>query len=253
MSVLSETKHLAPGSECPPLKPGVLRVYSMRFCPYAERARLVLAAKNVPHEVVNVNLKQKPDWWTAKYAAGKVPVLELDGKVVPESVICCDLLEELYPQPALTPTDPWQKANDKVIAEKYSTCISLTYQMFSAKGDPEKMKKLSAAFNAGMEELDGELQRRGTAFFHGDAPGMLDFVIWPWMERFPASRKLGATGLPTGEMPPPPPEIQHIHQWCMRMQAHETVKKVAISTENHIKFFQSYFSGAPDYDMELGA
>ena len=36
------------GSTCPEVKPGVLRLYSMRFCPYAQRTRLVLAAKRIP-------------------------------------------------------------------------------------------------------------------------------------------------------------------------------------------------------------
>ena len=41
-------KHLAAGSEMPPLNPGKLRMYSMVFCPFAQRARLVLEAKNIP-------------------------------------------------------------------------------------------------------------------------------------------------------------------------------------------------------------
>ena len=42
-------KHLKVGSEMPPLTKGTLRLYSMVFCPYAQRARLVLAAKNIPY------------------------------------------------------------------------------------------------------------------------------------------------------------------------------------------------------------
>ena len=41
-------KHLKAGSEMPPLKEGKLRLYSMVFCPYAQRTRLILAAKNIP-------------------------------------------------------------------------------------------------------------------------------------------------------------------------------------------------------------
>ena len=36
-----------PGETLPPLSPGVLRLYSMAFCPFAERTRLVLAAKGI--------------------------------------------------------------------------------------------------------------------------------------------------------------------------------------------------------------
>jgi len=41
-------KHLKSGSEYPPLKENQLRLYSMRFCPFVRRSKLVLAAKNIP-------------------------------------------------------------------------------------------------------------------------------------------------------------------------------------------------------------
>ena len=37
-----------------------------RFCPYAQRTMLTLLAKGVPFEVVNINLKNKPDWFVEK-------------------------------------------------------------------------------------------------------------------------------------------------------------------------------------------
>ena len=36
------------GQPLPELKKNVLRLYNMRFCPYAQRTRLVLAHKQVP-------------------------------------------------------------------------------------------------------------------------------------------------------------------------------------------------------------
>ena len=41
-------KSYAAGSDFPALETGKLRLYSMRFDPLAQRARLVLAAKNIP-------------------------------------------------------------------------------------------------------------------------------------------------------------------------------------------------------------
>lgn len=35
------------GDKCPKLIPGSLRIYSMRFCPYAQRAILVANAKGI--------------------------------------------------------------------------------------------------------------------------------------------------------------------------------------------------------------
>lgn len=57
---------------------------------YLQRARLVLAAKGIEYECVNVNLMDKPEWFVEMNPAGAVPVIELpDGKVLYESAICC--------------------------------------------------------------------------------------------------------------------------------------------------------------------
>ena len=55
-------------------------------CPYCARVRIVLAEKDVPHEVVAIDLEHRPAWLIAKNPpAGRVPVLEDDGWVLPES------------------------------------------------------------------------------------------------------------------------------------------------------------------------
>lgn len=43
----------------------------MLFCPFAERSRIILKIKNIPHEIVNVDLKKKPEWFIDLYPAGK--------------------------------------------------------------------------------------------------------------------------------------------------------------------------------------
>ena len=50
----------------------------------------MLAAKKIPYECVNINLKDKPDWFFDLNPVGKVPVIEQpDGTVIYESAVCC--------------------------------------------------------------------------------------------------------------------------------------------------------------------
>ncbi|WAR11962.1 GSTO1-like protein, partial [Mya arenaria] len=106
------------GQTCPPRAPGVLRLYSMRYCPYAQRTRMVLVHKNIPAEIVNVNLKRKPDWLFEMSPTGLVPVLEWDGgHVLHESAACNDYLDEAYPEPRLNPADPYLRARDRQLWE----------------------------------------------------------------------------------------------------------------------------------------
>ena len=71
------------------------------------------------HEIVNINLRHKPDWFKARNPIGLVPTLELDDIVVHESNVCDEYLDEVYPEPRLVPTDPLQKAKDKMLIETF--------------------------------------------------------------------------------------------------------------------------------------
>lgn len=61
-----------PGDALPPYN-GKLRIYNMRYCPYAQRTILALIAKDIDFEVVNVHTQDKPEWLTRKSAFGKKP------------------------------------------------------------------------------------------------------------------------------------------------------------------------------------
>lgn len=58
------------GDPLPPYN-GKLRIYNMRYCPYAQRTVLVLNAKKIDYEVVNIDLVDKPEWLTSKSLFGK--------------------------------------------------------------------------------------------------------------------------------------------------------------------------------------
>lgn len=40
-----------------------IRLFAMRLCPYVQRVLLVLKAKEIPFDVVYINLDNKPDWY----------------------------------------------------------------------------------------------------------------------------------------------------------------------------------------------
>lgn len=237
--ILSETKHLGPGSDCPPRRPDVLRLYSMKLCPFAQRTRLVLAAKSIPHEVVNVNLKTKPDWYLSLYAAGKVPALERDGSFVPESLVTSELLEELHPEPALYPADPWQRAADRAMVEAFNPVIATLYQMYYYSDNPEKIEELRGKFSENIQPLSEELARRGTPFFHGGRPGMLDLMVWPWMERLAAFCEVcRSPQLLTTDA-----SDQGLSGWVSRMLSDRAVQRCLTSFEDHVAYLVTHKTG----------
>ncbi|XP_066457120.1 glutathione S-transferase omega-1-like isoform X3 [Eleutherodactylus coqui] len=149
-------RSLVKGSPAPgPVPEGLIRLYSMRFCPYAQRPLLVLAAKGIKHEVVNINLKSKPDWFFEKSPLGLVPSLETpDGKIIHDSPIICDYLDEAYPGNKLTPADPYEKAEEKMLLEHFSTVISTLYKIFFAKKDNQNTTEVKEQFFEKLKKLE---------------------------------------------------------------------------------------------------
>ena len=84
----------------------MITLYDADRCPYCARARIVLAEKGIEYETVTIDLSDRPDWLYEKNPLGKVPVIEEDTFVLPESAVIMDYLDERYPEPPLLPADP---------------------------------------------------------------------------------------------------------------------------------------------------
>src|SRR6266566_10064760 len=97
----------------------MLALYDAARCPYCARARLVLAEKGVEYEPVEIDLEDRPAWIYEKNPTGRVPVLEEDTFVLPESAVIMEYLEERYPEPALLPADPAQRALVRLRIERF--------------------------------------------------------------------------------------------------------------------------------------
>ena len=96
----------------------------MRFCPFAQRTVLVLEAKNIPYETINVNLRSKPQWFLDMNPLGKVPTIKVKEDIFYESLPVCDYLDEAYPGRKLHPESPEQKTKDKMILALYDSVIT---------------------------------------------------------------------------------------------------------------------------------
>lgn len=69
---------------------------------------------------MNINLMDKPDWYFAKNPSGKVPCLEFGGgKIVYESLITADYLDDAYPHRSLRSSDSYRRAQDRMWLEYF--------------------------------------------------------------------------------------------------------------------------------------
>ncbi|XP_072044775.1 glutathione S-transferase omega-1-like [Amphiura filiformis] len=215
-------------------------MYSMRFCPFAERARLVLQAKNIPYELVNVYLWDKPEWFADKNPNTVVPVLEQDGKIVYESLIVADYLDALYPdQRPLYSKDAYQKAQDKMVIAFFQDKVMGSFLKLLKGENQEAKEKLLTELG----KLGEKLKDRGTNFFGGDQPGMVDFVIWPFFTRFRSFWVLGENA----DLPDSLPVLQ---TWKARMMEDPTVKSTIIPEKSLNAYASNYRSSNPTFMVD---
>lgn len=80
-------------------------------------------------------------------------------------------------------------------------------------------------------------------FFGGDSPKMVDFMIWPWVER------LSALPLLYNEKSPIADDIlPNLRTWYFAMQKQPVIQEVQISAERHFKLITQYRAGKVNYD-----
>nr|QII57465.1 glutathione-S transferase omega1 [Xenocatantops brachycerus] len=236
-------KYLKKGDpQPPPVGAGKLRLYSMLYCPFAHRPRLVLAAKGVAFEMVDINLKNKPEWYSLLHPQTKVPALEMGGgEVVVESLDISEYLDRKFPDPPLWSADQEKNRRHKQLLESFGKILP-SYMKLLGPNASQLVDEAVSSIAAIIKPFENELAKSGTKFFGGARPGMLDYMVWPWAERAEALRSLHPDAkLPLQDFP-------RLLAWGAAMKQDPAVKETAMSPEAHAAFIKVYRDGTLDYD-----
>jgi glutathione S-transferase len=117
-----------------------MRLVDAARCPYCARVRIVLAEKRLDHEVVEVDLRDRPQWLLELNPPfGRVPVL--DG--LPESEVIMELLEELHPEPALLPADPRERARARLQVHRFDASLGDDYYAYRREEPNDLARRLA--------------------------------------------------------------------------------------------------------------
>jgi RNA polymerase-associated protein len=154
----------------------MITIFDAPRCPYCARVRIVLAEKDVPFESVLIDLERRPEWLLEKNPPfGRVPVLEEDGWVLPESAVIDEYLEERFPQPPLLPADPGERAAARLLVLRFDEFSGPYYLLRRGEAGGEE------AFLSGLAWLDGILQ--AAPYLTGREFGLADVAYVPWVIR----------------------------------------------------------------------
>ena len=153
----------------------MITLYDADRCPYCARVRIVLAEKVIEYEPVVVDLDDRPAWIYEKNSTGRVPVIEEDTFVLPESAVINEYLNERYPDPPLLPEDPGERALARLLIFRFDDLSTPYYAL--RRGEEGARLKLDAQ----LARLDGLLE--GQLFLTGREFGLADAAYSPWILR----------------------------------------------------------------------
>lgn len=165
----------------------MLELYDFPDSVCAQKVRMTLFEKGLEHEKHNVSLfkgaQYDPEYLKLN-PKGYVPTLVHDGRVVRESSLICEYLNEVFPDPPLAPADPaeraamrlWAKAVDEGLFEG-AVVLSFSamfrermkqqteeqrQQRYRNVGDPARRDRFKSCYEQG---LDSPFVFRGIAAF----------------------------------------------------------------------------------------
>ena len=186
----------------------------------SDRVKIALNEKDLVYERVSLNLakrdQKKPEFLKLN-PYGKVPVIDDGGKVLFESCIINEYLDEKYPNPPLMPKDPYLRARGRILVDYGMNHLHVTYfalrDEFFFKKEGARDQKLIAEKQRELRGMLGYLEEAlgDKEYFLGDF-SLTDVDLWP---RFGRLEDYGA--LPT-------PELPRLGRWIQRMKARPSIK-----------------------------
>ena len=200
----------------------MLELYHDNLSVCAQKVRIVLAEKNLPWTAHHLSLargEQLTPEFKAMNPRGVVPVLVHDGNTIVESSVICSYLDEVFPEPPLSPKSPveratmrlWCKLPDDILHMACATvsfAISFGRQLKQQMGagleerlmkmpDPARRERQRALIEKGIEapffcdhikvfektfgEMEAQLGK--TKWLAFDMYSLADAEITPYVER----------------------------------------------------------------------
>ncbi|RYG00584.1 MAG: glutathione S-transferase family protein [Caulobacteraceae bacterium] len=94
----------------------MMKLYSGDLSPYSARVRMQIYAKGI----TDIVLERPSDFglpsFRKRLPIGRIPVLDIDGDLMPESDVIAEYLEQIYPEPSLLGATPRETAHIRTIA-----------------------------------------------------------------------------------------------------------------------------------------
>lgn len=213
-----------------------MRLYNANLSPFASRCRIQIYAKGLDVELVPPPGGPSSDEYKKINATGRVPALQVDGNVLPESEVICEYLEDRFPKPALRPGEPMARAKARLISRLLDSDVVPPLVRLFGQLDPKTRdaKVVSEALEALRPAYD-----RLEHFLDGDGPyaagkelTLADCTLYPFFFFATRMHPLLGDKSPLEGRP-------KLAAWCAAVKKHDAVAKVDAEMEKALAVYMS--------------
>ncbi|MEO8959613.1 MAG: glutathione S-transferase N-terminal domain-containing protein [Rudaea sp.] len=160
----------------------ILTLYSAADCVHCHRVRLVLAAKGVIYDLVEVNPRSPPEDLLDLNPYNSIPTLVDRDLVLYDTSVICEYLDERYPHPPLMPVDPLSRARLRLAAVRIERDWLPFVAQIAAGGRPGETarKRLREALLSSLPLF------KAAKFFLNPELSLADCALAPLIWRLPS-------------------------------------------------------------------
>lgn len=160
-----------------------MRLYRIPFSTNVERVTLALAHKGLAYESVWIDPADRSE---VLRLSGQelVPVLDLDGEVLCDSMRILARLEELRPEPALYPSAPARRAETEVFIDWFNRVWkvppnAIAEELSRESADEARVEALAREMEAALDIFEPMLT--GREHLMGESFGAADCCAFPFL------------------------------------------------------------------------
>jgi glutathione S-transferase len=212
-----------------------IKLYSARVCPFAHRCRLALAEKGLNYELIDIDLRNKPDWYKQINPAGFVPTLKQGEFMVAESLVINEYINDLADTPPLFPQSAQQKALARCFIKSTDTSfVPSFYRLLKAQTKQDQAKATDKML-AALQQINEALKTSTGPYLIGVEFSLADIAIYPWFERWAVLKHYRGLTIPDA--------LDALQKWITTMHKRDSVKSNAEEDSFYIAEYFDYASG----------
>jgi glutathione S-transferase len=218
-----------------------LTVFHIPVCPFSQRLKILLALKGkedeLGDEVVDITRPRDESLLAKTRGTTALPILELpDGRILKESLVILQYLEDVFPDPPVAQRDPYRRAVENMLVRLEGEFVAKGYGWVMNQ-DPSRRHALRDGMLQQYRRLDDFLLEHSTGGpYLFEQFGWAEAVFTPMFMRFWFLEYYEAFELPDE------PGYLRVRQWVDACRAHPAAQQV--SREEIVKLYYDYAKGA---------